>query len=156
MRAMPASPALYRERLTPNQWWWFAAVAIGGSFGLVFLPIAGRPGLVLGSMAGAGLGIAILVLTSAQVEVADGGLRAGRARISVTDLGPVEVLDAAHMSRLRGRDIDPRAYLCQRSWLPGGVKVAVADRADPTPYWLISSHHPDLLAEAIEVQRGRV
>jgi hypothetical protein len=152
---MPAPPALYRERLTPNQWWWLAAVAIGGSFGLVLYPVAGRPGLVLGGMAGAGVGIAVLLLTSAQVEVADGRLRAGRALIPVSDLGEVEVLDADRMARLRGPDIDPRAYLCQRSWLPRGVKVVVQDPADPTPYWLVSSHHPELLAEAIEVQRRR-
>src|SRR4029078_8546333 len=71
MRPMPPLPALYRERLTPNQWWWLGAVAIGGSFGLWLYPVAGRPGLVLGGMAGAGVGIAVLILTSAQVEVAD-------------------------------------------------------------------------------------
>jgi len=152
---MPPAPPLYRERLTPNQWWWLATVAIGGSFGLVLYPVAGRPGLILGAMAGAGVGIAVLLVTSAEVEVAGGSLRAGRARILVTDLGPVEVVDADRMARLRGPDIDPRAYLCQRSWLPGGVKVAVTDPTDPTPYWLISSHHPELLAEAIEVQRSR-
>ena len=152
---MPATPALYRERLAPGQWWWLAAIAIGGSFGLVLLPIAGRPGLVLGAMAGAGVGIAILVLTSAKVEVADGLLRAGRAVIPVSELGAVEVLEADRMARLRGPEIDPRAYLCQRSWLAGGVKVDVIDEADSTPYWLVSSHHPELLAEAIEVQRRR-
>jgi Protein of unknown function (DUF3093) len=152
---MPSPQPLYRERLAPTQWWWFAAIAIGASFGLVLAPIAGRPGLVLGAMAGAGVGIAILVFTSAPIEVSDGSLRAGRARIPVADLGSVEVLDAARMSRLRGPEIDPRAYLCQRGWLPVGLKVEVADPDDPTPYWLLSSHHPDLLAEAIEVQRRR-
>jgi hypothetical protein len=112
--------------------------------------------LVLGAMAGAGIGIAILVLTSAVVEVDAGALRAGRAVIPVQQIGPVEVLDAAQMARLRGPGIEPRAYHCQRGWLPLGVKVAVQDPADPTPYWLVSSHHPDLLAEAIEVQRGRI
>ena len=48
------------------------------------------------------------------------------------------------MAGLRGRGIDPRAYLCQRAWLPAGVKVQVVDPADPTPYWLISSRQPGL------------
>jgi hypothetical protein len=152
---MPSPQPLYHERLLPTQWWWFAAIAIGASLGLVLAPIAGQPGLVLGGMAGAGLGIALLVYTSALVEVSNGELRAGRARIPVARLGPAEPLAAERMARLRGADIDPRAYLCQRSWLPLGVLVPVDDPDDRTPYWLISTHHPDLLAEAIEVQRRR-
>jgi hypothetical protein len=152
---MPKPQPLYRERLMPNQFWWFAAVAIGACLGLVLAPVAGQPGLVLGAMAGAGIGIAVLVLTSALVLVDGGSVRAGRAQIPVTQLGAVEVLDAEQMAHLRGPGIDPRAYHCQRGWLPVGVKVTVTDPADPTPYWLVSSHHPDLLAEAIEVQRGR-
>ena len=147
---MPSPQPLYRERLAPTQWWWFAAIAIGASFGLVLAPIAGRPGLVLGAMAGAGVGIAILVFTSAPIELSDGSLRAGRARIPVADLGSVEVLDAARMSRLRGPEIDPRAYLCQRGWLPVGLKVEVADPDDPTPYWLVSTRHPDELVLALK------
>jgi hypothetical protein len=146
----------YREWLTPTVAWFVVAVAIGASFGLVLLPLAGNAGLAIGAVAGAAMAVAILLVTSARVEVADGRLRAGRASIPVSLLGPAEVVDRAEMSRLRGPGIDPRAYLCQRGWVRAGVKVRVQDASDPTPYWLISSQHPEQLADAIEAQRGRV
>jgi hypothetical protein len=34
----------------------------------------------------------------------------------------------------------------------GGVRVDVADPDDPTPYWLVSSRHPDKLAEALRAE----
>ncbi len=151
----PGRPAgtAYRERLTPSQFWWFAAIAIGASLGLVALPLAGQPGLVFGAMLGAALGIAVLVVTSARVEVGDGTLRAGRAAMELAHVGTVELLDAERMADLRGRGIDPRAYHCQRAWMPAGVKVQVVDPADPTPYWLISSRQPAALADALKPGR---
>lgn len=148
-----ASPDSYRERLTPPVLWFVVAAVIGGSFGLVVLPFAGPPGFLIGAMVGAAVGVAVLVLTSAGVEAADGTLRAGRAAIPVHLLGRVTVVAPEDMSLLRGRDFEPRAYVCQRAWLAGGVLAQVDDAADPTPYWLISSKRPQRLADAIEAQR---
>jgi DUF3093 family protein len=152
---MSGPPPSYRERLVPTVGWFVAAIAIGASFGLVLLPVAGTAGLVVGALVGAAVGVGLLVLTSAEVEVARGRLRAGRASIPIELLGPAEVVDRAEMARLRGPGIDPRAYLCQRSWVRAGVKVAVLDTGDPTPYWLVSAQQPERLADAIEAQRRR-
>jgi hypothetical protein len=146
----------YRERLTPTGFGWFASVAVGSSLGLVVLPLAGTPGFVVGALIGAGIGIAIMALTSALVQVSPDALQAGRARIGLAQVGAVEVLDRARMAELRGRGIDPRAYHCQRGWLPAGVKVDIHDSADPTPYWLISSRRPDALAGALRTSRTDV
>jgi hypothetical protein len=167
----PSEPGvLFRERLTPGWFGWFAAAAIGASLGFVVLPLAGGLGYLVGFLAGAVpgalLGIAIMAATSARVEVTSGAdsgphtagaateLQAGRARIGVRSIGAVEVLDQAQMANLRGRGIDPRSYHCQRGWLPAGVKVDIADPADPTPYWLISSRRPAELAGALRTGRG--
>jgi Protein of unknown function (DUF3093) len=146
----------YRERLIPTIGWFVAAIAIGASFGLVLLPLAGNAGLAVGALAGAAVAVGILVVTSARVEVTGGRLHAGRASIPVALLGPAEVVHREEMARLRGPGIDPRAYLCQRAWVRAGVKVGVRDASDPTPYWLISSQHPEQLADAIEAQRRQV
>jgi hypothetical protein len=153
---MSGPAATYRERLTPTIGWFVVAVAIGASFGLVLLPLAGTAGLAIGALAGAAIAVGILLFTSALVEVTGGQLRAGRASIPVALLGPAEVVDRPEMARLRGPGIDPRAFLCQRGWVPAGVKVGVRDASDPTPYWLISSQHPQQLADAIEAQRDPV
>jgi DUF3093 family protein len=150
---MSGPAASYRERLTPTIGWFAVAVGIGASFGLVLLPLAGNQGLAIGALAGAAIAVGILVVTSTRVEVTGGQLRAGRASIPVAMLGPAEVVDRREMARLRGPGIDPRAFLCQRGWVHAGVKVGVRDTSDPTPYWLISSQHPEQLADAIEAQR---
>jgi len=53
------------------------------------------------------------------------------------------------MSRMRTRDANPRAYLALRFWVKTGVKIELADPADPTPYWLISTKKGRELKENI-------
>jgi hypothetical protein len=48
-----------------------------------------------------------------------------------------------------GPGADARAYLLLRPYLKRAVKVEITDPADPAPYWLLSTRHPDRLAGAI-------
>ena len=52
-----------------------------------------------------------------------------------------------------GRDADARAYLLIRPYLQAPVRVDVRDPADPTPYWLVSTRHPEQLAAAVRGDR---
>ncbi len=88
---------------------------------------------------------------SPKVEVEDGWLRAGRARIPGEYLGGAEPLDPAETRRVAGPGADARAYLLLRPYLKRAVRVTVRDERDPTPYWLVSSRHPEHLAAAIRV-----
>ena len=47
-----------------------------------------------------------------------------------------------------GVDADARAFLLLRPYLKRAVQVEIADPADPTPYWLVRTRHPDELAAA--------
>jgi hypothetical protein len=144
------APAAHRETLLPGPWAWVAALAVAATFGLVFLPSLG-PAVALTTSAAAVAGAALgLWLTSARVEVRHGDLRAGRAQMPVRFVGRVKVVSPERMRALRGPEADARAYLCQRSWVPGGVVVEVVDPEDPTPYWLVSSRTPQRLAAALE------
>jgi hypothetical protein len=89
-----------------------------------------------------------------RVEVGDGWLRAGRARIAGEFLGDAEPLDAAETRRVAGPGADARAYLLLRPYLKRAVRVTVRDDRDPTPYWLVSSRDPEHLATAIRVISG--
>ncbi|MGN6611965.1 MAG: DUF3093 domain-containing protein [Angustibacter sp.] len=150
MSEQSPAPAAHRETLLPGPWAWVAALAVAATLGLVFLPSLG-PAVALttaaAAMAGAALG---LWLTSARIEVRDGELLAGRAQMPVRFVGRVRVMTPERMRALRGPEADARAYLCQRSWVPGGVLIEVVDPADPTPYWLVSSRTPQRLAAALE------
>ena len=71
------------------------------------------------------------------------------ARLPVRFVAGEVALDAAGRSALLGPEADPLAFVVQRPWIPGAVQVVLDDPADPTPYWLVSTRHPDRLAAAL-------
>jgi hypothetical protein len=98
--------------------------------------------------------VALATIGSARVGVADGSLHAGRAQIGLEHLGTAEPLDAAATRLAMGAGADARAFLVMRPYLKRAVRVPITDPADPTPYWLVGSRHPDALAAAINARSG--
>lgn len=130
-------------------WWaWLLGALLAVSLGVVFLPVHPLAALA-GLVAGGALAATGIVRSSLRIEVADGLLRAGPAIIPVELLGEVRPLDASGMRVERGPALDARAYLCMRGWVSGGVRIAVLDPADPTPYWIVSTRRPQALAAAV-------
>ena len=43
-----------------------------------------------------------------------------------------------------------------RPYVKTAVRVELTDPADPTPYWLLSSRHPQALASALDAATGRL
>jgi hypothetical protein len=150
--AAPRPAAAYRERLWPALWVWFAVTFLAGLIGVVALPFGTVAGALMMATAFAAFG-AMMISWSPALAVADGELVAGQAHIPIDLLGEVTPLDAPAMRHALGPGLDMRAYLCVRGWITGGVRAEVTDAADPTPYWLISSRHPQHLVDA--VQRAR-
>ena len=146
---------MYDERLgVPLRWWALASMFIASML-LAFLVATPLWVAVVGTTV---LGGALLALFlgygAARISVADGVLRAGRARISLDHVGEVRALGAEDTHRLAGRDADARAYLLLRPYLRRAVRVAIDDPADPTPYWLLSTRRPDRLAAALARPAG--
>lgn len=148
---MPSlQPAAYSERLHVPLRWWVQATMLLASLWLAF--VVAMPAWVAWSATAV-----LLLLTfglfawvgSARVAVRDGVLYAGPAHIPLDLLGPAEPLDAEETRRVHGVDADARAFLLTRPYLKRSVKVAVADPADRTPYWLVSTRHPHELAAAL-------
>jgi hypothetical protein len=143
-------PDAYSERLHVPLRWWVQATMLLASLWLAF--VVAMPQWAAWSATGA-----LLLLTfgffawigSARVAVHDGVLYAGPAHISLDLLGPAEPLDAEETRRVHGVDADARAFLLTRPYLRRSVKVTVADPADRTPYWLVSTRHPRELAAAL-------
>ena len=151
----PAAPGSHHERLSVRLRWWVQGTMLVATFWLAF--VVATPALVAWSatvflllvMAGLFLGYG-----SPRVDVEDGWLRAGRARIEGEFLGGAEPLDPAETRRVAGPGADVRAYLLLRPYLKRSVRVTVRDERDPTPYWLVSSRDPEHLAAAIRVISG--
>jgi hypothetical protein len=140
----------YRERLTVSWWAWPAALAIGAFLAteLAIGDVALRSGwtyAVTAAVVVAGL----LIVGRIPVSVGAGELRVDDARLPLSAIGSVTVLDAAARRDLLGLDAHPLAFVIQRPWIPGGVRIDLDDPDDPTPYWYVSSRHPQRLADAL-------
>lgn len=147
---MPQQKTEYAERLSvPLRWWVQGAMMVAALWLAVAVAV---PPVWSGAVALVALGLVTSALTAyggARVSVADGELRAGRARIPTRLLDDPEALDADASRRAAGPEADARAYLVLRPYLKRSVRVRVADPQDPTPYWLIGTRHPERLAAAL-------
>lgn len=142
----PVTP--YRERLwAPPALYLATALVIPASL-LVFLPIS----VLAGVLVAAGMEIGVLVLLwvlAPTIEVTDSEFRAGRARLPRALAGTAEAFDGAAATEQRGPALDARAWTLFRGYVRGVVKVEVRDEADPTPYWLVSTRHPEAVVAAL-------
>jgi hypothetical protein len=144
------SEQTYTEMLHVPLRWWALLTMFLASVLLAFL--VATPAWVAFAVTGALSAVAVGVLLAygaARVVVEDRTFRAGRARIPVHLLGTPVALDAQASRLLAGMDADARAYLLLRPYVKKSVQVPVADPADPTPYWLVSTRHPERLAQAL-------
>lgn len=134
----------YRERLWPGPMGWVGLVGLGALLGVVLLPLRVGPALVVGA---AGVVIALVagVLSAPRVEVVGGRLRAGPAQIPLALLGAARALTGGELRAALGPELDARAYVCLRGWVRSAVRVELADPADPTPYWIVSTRRPAAL-----------
>ena len=99
---------------------------------------------------------------SAWVLVTAAAVGAGRGRDADGRAGAHPGVGARARSRsstptaaraVRGPESDPAGYHLIRGWVPAGVRAAVVDPDDPTPYWFVATRRPAELAAAIEAAR---
>jgi hypothetical protein len=140
----------YRERLSVPWWWWLAAIGLTALLAAeVFLGAPGvatyLPYLVLLPVVLAGL----WWLGRIRIEVTDEEFVVDDARLPLRYIAAVFELDGLAKRDLLGPAAEPYAFVIQRPWLPGAVRVVLDDPADPTPYWLISTRAPAELRAAL-------
>ncbi|MFY1690966.1 DUF3093 domain-containing protein [Plantactinospora sp. WMMB782] len=145
----------YAERLTLPWWLWLAGFGVAGLLATeLWLGSTGvrawLPFVVLLPLAAVGLGW----LGRIRLAVRDGELLVDDARLPVRFVADAIPLDAGGRREVLGVGADPLAFVVQRPWVPGAVQVVLADPADPTPYWVVSTRHPVRLAEAILAARA--
>ncbi|KUG60906.1 hypothetical protein AVL61_09800 [Kocuria rosea subsp. polaris] len=147
----PGAEILYEEKLTPA-WWMWLLVLFAGLVALIALApidlwVAGAAALVVGG----GTAVA-LVASSTSIVVTDEFLQVGRARIERRFVGEAEAFRGDDVRRVRGPELDGRAYMNFRASVGPVVRIRITDPVDPTPYWLTSTRHPE---RVVEVLSGR-
>jgi hypothetical protein len=154
---MPSTPDQvgYSERLWPSPGIWAATIGFGAALGLIPAPINTQAAVIVG-IVGVVAVVTLMVITTPSLTVTADTFVAGRARVPLSMVAEIEELDPAQMRQARGVRLDARAYLCIRGWLPAGARVILKDPEDPTPYWIVSSRRPDVLAKAVRAAINRV
>ena len=142
--------SVFRERLHASWWTWplplIIAVLLAAEVHMGHPGIrAWLPYLVL-------LPLAVLVpllLGRTKVEIVDGELRAGDARLPLRFVEDAETIDPGEKRRALGPNLDPAAFVLHRAWVRGAVRVWLDDEDDPTPYWILSTRRPQELVDAL-------
>ena len=144
-----AHPFLHRELLVAPWWAWPAGLLIGAGLGAELT--LGAPGVRSAAIVGGGvLAVAFIAwLSRIRVRVDAERLRVDDANLPREFISGAHIVDATGRRELLGVDADPLAFVIIRPWVPGTVRIDLDDPADPTPYWLISSRHPDRLVAAL-------
>ena len=86
-----------------------------------------------------------------RVTADEGGVElwAGEAHLPVAVIARSANIPRSAKSAALGRQLDPAAYLLHRGWVGPMVLVVLDDADDPTPYWLVSTRHPERLLSAL-------
>lgn len=144
---------IYRERLWPSIWVFLAAMLVVPAIVLVFAPINLLVGIILGVAVYLGI-CALLAWASLVIEVTRTEIRVGSARIAPVFVGATRAFGSREAARrAAGPELDARAWLCLRGWVPTSLRIDIDDASDPCPYWLVSSRDPETLSAAIQTAR---
>jgi hypothetical protein len=142
------------ERLSVPWWWWPPTLLL---FGLLAAEVhMGYPGVRswLPYLLLLPLGVAALVWlgrihVGTTEERGERELVAGPAHLPVRLVGRMDVVAGPDKQRALGPDLDPTAHVLHRPWIGPAVRLEVLDPDDPTPYWVVSTRHPQRLIAAV-------
>jgi len=156
-KTAPATTApSYDERLTVPLRWWPVILGIvtmgvleiaSGFTYVVYVPVT----IFL-----VGFFVVPLALSGRiKVRLRDGVLTAGGDELPVMNITSVQALDRAATRLKLGPEADPACHQVVRGWIGPSVVLRLTN-PKPTPYWVVSTRHPDELADAIKSARAHV
>lgn len=144
----------FSERLTVPWWAWPVGLAASAMLAaeLAIGAFALRQPLTF-AVAAALTVAGLLWLGRLRIRLEGGTLRVDDATLPMSAIASVAAVDGPGRRELLGVEADPTAFVILRSWVPGGVRIDLADPDDPTPYWFVSTRYPDRLVAALEQAR---
>ena len=145
----------YRERLWVPWWWWPPAFGVAALIALEVNQAARNlPDWV--AFAALLLVAAAALVWLGRIEVRVAGepgrveLWAGQAHLPVDVIARQAKVPRSAKFAALGRQLDPAAYVLHRAWIGPMVLLVLDDLDDPTPYWLVSTRHPDRVLVALQ------
>ncbi|TKV28180.1 DUF3093 domain-containing protein [Arthrobacter sp. NamB2] len=144
----PDQAVQYEERLWPSPWVWLIAAGFSSATIVMFAPISMEVGYGAAAVV-AVIVFTLLILSTPRITVTATTLTVGRATIERKYLGTVQWFTGDDATNQRGPGLNGLAYLCIRGWISPVVRIEISDPEDRTPYWLVSSRHPERLVAAL-------
>jgi hypothetical protein len=140
----------YAERLYVTWYWWplpmLAALILAAEVHMGYGGLrAWLPYAVLLPLTA----LIIFRMGRTPIEVGVDELRVDDARLPLSFVGAVQIIPVDAKRKALGPHLDPAAYVVHRGWVGPLVRVQLTDPADPTPYWIFSTRHPERLAELL-------
>lgn len=139
----------FTERLSvPKRWWLiaFVGVAIGGAE--VFAGFTWQVAVIVYTVLGVPVLVLLITMGRAVIRVDADGLHAGGRTLPLADIAAARPLDARETRHRAGPGADPAAHTVTRGFIRESVLIRPSGD-DPTPYWLVSTRHPDRLVAAL-------
>ena len=147
MTILPATD-LYKERVLPTVYFYIASITLPLSLFLVALPFSEVVSISL-ALASIPLVLVLSWLGSPLIALNQQTLSIGQASIETKYLGKAEVVSPQEAFLERGVKLDSRAFTKFQIGVKQLVKIEIRDKQDPTPYWLIATRNPEVLAGLI-------
>lgn len=145
-------PVSYAERVFPSISFLVAGLFLPAALFLVSLPFS----LELAFFVAAGSYVSLLAasyLLAPKILLTEDVLQVSRAVISTKHLGSASVVERQDQFSERGQKLSTLAYTRFQIGVKGLVKIEIADESDPTPYWLVATRHPEVLAGYLNAKR---
>lgn len=144
----------YRERLWVPWWWWPPAFGLAVLIALEVDAAARNLPYWISYVALFAVAAAALVWlgrVEVRVEGEPGQLElwAGQAHLPTTVIARFAQIPRSAKFAALGRQLDPAAFVLHRAWVGPMVLVVLDDPDDPTPYWLVSTRHPERVLSAL-------
>lgn len=135
----------YFERLTVPWYWWLIAAGVAGLLCYEVTLATHWGAWMIGVFVVIVVVIAVLVWSMGRgsVAVRDGELWAGNAHLPLELISRAAAVPAEAKSAALGRQLDPAAFLYHKGWIKTMVVAVLDDPDDPTPYWMVSTRHPE-------------
>ena len=145
---------LYRERLSTPWWWYPVGLFVAGLLAAEFHVSGLRltDWIPFGTL----LPLAALIVWftgRSELKIADGEVHIRGAHLPLRYISGWVALDANTLRRVVGREGDPAAFVQIRPWIGPGVQLWLDDPDDPTPYWVVSTRHPQQVMAALDAAR---
>ncbi|CAB4691630.1 MAG: DUF3093 family protein [Actinobacteria bacterium] len=145
-------PVSYEERVLPSLGFFVAGLFLPAALFLISLPFALE--LALGVAVGSYLVFFIFsYLLAPKISVAHHVLHVNNALITKDLLGQTIIVEGKDQFLERGQRLSTLAYTKFQIGVKGLVKIELKDEKDPTPYWLIATRHPEVLASHLNAKR---